>query len=56
MATVDPLQKPDNVNPKFKTKKKAELSHYKIMQLEAKTREGIAAYVTQEEVFKETGR
>ena len=30
--------------------------HYKIMQLEAKTREAIAVYVTQEEVSKEIER
>ena len=54
-ATVNLLQKPDNINPKFKTKKKEDLTCYKIMQLEVKTREAIAAYITQEEVSKEIG-
>ncbi len=56
LATVKPLKKPDNFNPKFKTKMNEDLTRYKIMQFEAKTREEIVAYITQEEVAKEIGR
>jgi hypothetical protein len=50
---VDQLQKPVNVNPKFKTKKKEDLTRYRIMQLKHKTKETLAAYITQEERSKE---
>ena len=38
-AKVNQLQKPDDVNPKFKTKKKEDLTRYRIMQLEHETKE-----------------
>ncbi len=47
-ANVDQLQKPNDVNPKFKTEKKEDLT-----QLEHETKEALAAYITQEEVSKE---
>jgi hypothetical protein len=37
MATVGLLKKPPNVNPKFQSLKKAKLTKYKVLQLEAKT-------------------
>ena len=55
-AKVDQLQKPDDVNPKFKTEKKEDLTRYRIMQLEHETKEVLAAYITQEEVSKEITR
>ena len=55
-AKVDQLQKPDDVNPKFKTEKKEDLTRYRIMQLEHETKEALAAYITQEEVSKEISR
>jgi hypothetical protein len=53
LGKVDQLQKPDDVNPKFKTEKKEDLTWYRIMQLDHKTKEALAAYITQEEVSKE---
>ena len=55
-ATVDLLMKPDKVNPKFQTGTKEALTWYRILQLEAKTKQAISAFVTQEEVLKEIGR
>ena len=55
-ATVDLLKKPDEVNPKFKTETKEALTRYRILQLEAETKETSSAYITQEEVSKEIGR
>ena len=55
-ANVNQLQKPDDVNPKFKTEKKEDLTRYRIMQLKHKTKEALAAYITQEEVSKEISR
>ncbi len=55
-ATVDLLMKPDKVNPKFQTKTKEALTRYRILQLKAKTKQAISAFVTQEEVSKEIGR
>ena len=52
-ANVNQLQKPDDVNPKFKTEKKEDLTRYRIMQLKHETKEALAAYITQEEVSKE---
>ena len=55
-ATVDLLMKPDEVNPKFQTKTKEALTRYRVLQLEAETKQAISAFVTQEEVSKEIGR
>jgi len=55
-AKVDQLQNPGDVNPKFKTKKKDDLTRYRIMQLEHETKEALAAHITQEEVLKEITR
>jgi hypothetical protein len=55
-ATVDLLMKPDEVNPKFMTETKDALTRYRVLQLEAETKQAISAYVTQEEVSKEIGR
>ncbi len=48
--------KPDKVNPKFNTKTKEALTQYRVLQLKAKTKQAISAFVTQEEVSKEIGR
>ena len=56
MATASLLKKPLNVNPKFQLLKKDELTKYKVLQLEAKTRQKITAYLTQEETLKEMVR
>ncbi len=53
MATVGLLKKPPHVNPEFQLLKKDKLTKYKIPQLEAKTRQKIATYLTQEEIPKE---
>jgi hypothetical protein len=55
MATVSLLKKPPDVNPKFQSLKKDKLTKYKVLQLqlEAKTRQKITAYLTQEETSKE---
>ncbi len=42
-AKVGQLQKLEDVNPKFKTKKKEDLTRYSIMQLKHKTKEALAA-------------
>jgi tRNA uridine 5-carbamoylmethylation protein Kti12 len=55
-ANVDMLQKPDKVNPKFKTTKEEDLTRYMIMQLENETKAVTIAYITQEEVSKEITR
>ena len=57
-ATVTAVlpKKPDNVNPQFKTATKDELTQYKVLQLEAETKEATSAYITQEEVTKEIRR
>jgi hypothetical protein len=55
-ATVDLLKKPPDVNPKFQPLKKDKLTKYKVLQLEAKTRQKITAYLTQEETSKELMR
>ena len=52
-ATVDMLPRPDNVNPKFKTEKKEDLTRYRVMQLKNETKMEVIAYITQEEVSKE---
>jgi hypothetical protein len=53
-ATVGLLKKPLDANPKFQQLlKKDKLTKYKVLQLEAKTRQKITAYLTQEETSKE---
>jgi hypothetical protein len=53
-ATVGLLKNPPDVNPKFQLLKKDELTKYKVLQLEAETRQKITAYLTQEgEMSKE---
>jgi hypothetical protein len=52
-ATVGLLKKPPDVNPKFQSLKKDKLTKYKVLQLEAKTRQKITMYLTQEEMTKE---
>ena len=53
MATVGLLKKPPDVHPKFQSFKIDELTKYKVLQLEAETRQKINAYLTQEETSKE---
>jgi hypothetical protein len=55
-ATVGKLTKPPDVNPKFKTVKKEELTRYVAMELENETKMAMIAYITQEEVSKEIAR
>jgi hypothetical protein len=52
-ATVGLLKKPTGVNPKFQLLKEDELTNYKLLQLEAETRQKITTYLTQEETSKE---
>jgi hypothetical protein len=56
IAIVGLLKKPPDVNPKFQLIKKDKLTKYKVLQLEAKTRQKITAYLTQEETSKELVR
>jgi hypothetical protein len=53
MATVGLLRKPPGVNPKFQLLKNDKLIKYKVLLLEAETRQEITAYLTQEETSKE---
>jgi hypothetical protein len=55
-ATVVTLTKPDDVNPKFQTVKKEDLTRFIVMQLENETKVAKIAYITQEEVTKEIAR
>ncbi len=55
-ATVGLLKKPPDMNPKFQLLKKDKLTKYKVLQLEAKTRQKITTYLTQEEMSKELMR
>ncbi len=55
-STVDLLKKPPDVNLKFQLLKKDKLTKYKVIQLEAKTRQKITACLTQEEMPKELMR
>jgi hypothetical protein len=55
-ATVGLLKKPPDVNPEFQLLKKDKLTKYKVLQLEAETRQKIIAYLTQEETSKELVR
>jgi hypothetical protein len=52
-ATVDLLKKPPSIHPGFQTLKKEELTKYKVLQLEAETKQQTDAYLTQEETGKE---
>jgi hypothetical protein len=52
-ATVDLLKKPPSIHPGFQTLKKEELTKYKVLQLEAETKQQTDAYLTQEETAKE---
>jgi hypothetical protein len=53
-ATVGLFKKPLNVHPKFQLLKKDELTKYMVLQLEAKTRQKIIVYLTQEEMSKKS--
>jgi hypothetical protein len=55
-ATVNLLKKPPSVHPGFQTLKKEELTKYKVLQLEAETKQQTDAYLTQEETAKEIVR
>jgi hypothetical protein len=55
-AAVDLLKKPPSVHPGFQTLKKGELTKYKVLQLEAETKQQTDAYLTQEETAKEVVR
>jgi hypothetical protein len=55
-ATIDLLKKPPSVHPGFQTLKKEELTKYKVLQLEAETKQQTDAYLTQEETAKEIVR
>ena len=55
-ATVTMLKKPPDVNPKFKSVKKEDLTRFVSMELEAETKMEMTAYITQEEVSKEIAR
>ncbi len=55
-TTVDLLKKPPSVLPDFQTLKKEELTKYKVLQLEAETKQQTDAYLTQEETAKEIVR
>ena len=55
-ATVNLLNKPPSVHPGFQTLKKEELTKYKVLQLEAETKQQTDAYLTQEETAKEIVR
>jgi hypothetical protein len=55
-ATVGLLKKSLDVKPKFQLLKKDKLTKYKVLQLEAETRQKITVYLTQEEMSKELVR
>ncbi len=52
-ATVGLLKKPLDIHPKFQLLKKDKLTKYKVLQLEAETRQKTTVYPTQEETSKE---
>ncbi len=56
LATVSLLKKLQDVNPKFQLLNKDKLIKYKVLQLEAKTRQKITTCLTQEETPKELVR
>jgi hypothetical protein len=53
MATTSLLRKPPDVSPEIQSLKKDKLTKYKVLQLEAETRQKITMYLTQEEMSKE---
>jgi hypothetical protein len=55
-ATVDLFKKPPSIHSGFQTLKKDELTKYKVLQLEAETKQQTDAYFTQEETGKEIVR
>ncbi len=55
-ATVDLLKKSQSIHPGFQTLKKEELTKYKVLKLEAETKQQTDAYLTQEETAKENVR
>jgi len=55
-STVAMLTKPPDVNPKFSTKKEEDLTRFRFLELENKTKVAMTAYITQEEVSKEIAR
>ncbi len=55
-ATVNLLKKPPSIHPGFQTLKKEELTKYKVLQLEAETKQQTDAYLPQEETAKEIVR
>jgi hypothetical protein len=55
-ATVVLLKKPPSIHPGFQTLKKEELTKYKVLQLEAETKQQTDTYLTQEETAKEIVR
>jgi hypothetical protein len=55
-AIVDLLKKPPSIHPGFQTLKKEELTKYKVLQLEAETKQQTDTYLTQEETLKEIVR
>ena len=55
-ATVDLLAKRPDVHPEFQSLTKDQLTKYKVIQLEDKTKQKITAYLTQEETSKEIVR
>ena len=52
-ANVDLLKKPPDIHPDFQSLTKDEVTKYKVLQLEPKTKQLINAYLTQEETSKE---
>ncbi len=54
--TVNLLKKPPSIHPGFQTLKKEELTKYKVLQLEAETKQQTDTYLTQEETVKEIVR
>jgi hypothetical protein len=55
-TTVNLLKKPPSVHSGFQTLKKEELTKYKVLQLQAETKQQTDAYLTQEETAKEIVR
>jgi hypothetical protein len=55
-ATVALLKKPPDIHLKFQLLKKDNLTKHNVLQLEAKTRQKINVYLTQEEMSKESMR
>jgi hypothetical protein len=55
-ATVDLLKKLPSIHPGFQTLKKEKLTKYKVLQLEAETKQQTDAYLTKEETAKKIVR